>query len=302
MPPPVPEYARSSVVIAAPAPQPGYWAGGPSVVAAEGGYVLAYRLRRPVGKGRGYANVVALSLDGIAFDPVAELESHEFGAESLERPALVRLPGGRWRIYVSCATPGTLHWWVDAIDADHPSEFRAVDRRTVFAGSDDAAYKDPVIRHDDGEWRAWVCCHDIADPDGADAMSTRYATSPDGIDWAFDGTALAPRPGSWDARGARVTAVVPTGDRWLAYYDGRATAEANWHEQTGIAVGDRPDRLVPATDGSVARSPHDGHALRYVSPLALDDGGYRLYYEAAAADGSHDLRTEYVPSAESQPS
>ena len=92
---------------------PGSWAGAPSAVAADGAVFLAYRLRRPVGQGRGYANVVARSSDGIAFTVVAEIGKDRFGAESLERPALVRTPEGRWRLYVSAATPGTKHWRVD---------------------------------------------------------------------------------------------------------------------------------------------------------------------------------------------
>ena len=84
----------------------------------DGVYYLAYRLRRPLGEGRGYANVIARSDDGERFEPIAVLEREAFGAESLERPALVPLPNGRWRLYVSCATPGTLHWRVDALDAD----------------------------------------------------------------------------------------------------------------------------------------------------------------------------------------
>src|SRR3712207_8177691 len=39
-------------------------------------------------------------------------------AESLERPALVRDPLAGWRLYVSCATPGTKHWRGDLVEAD----------------------------------------------------------------------------------------------------------------------------------------------------------------------------------------
>ncbi|WP_289032471.1 hypothetical protein, partial [uncultured Arsenicicoccus sp.] len=37
------------------------------------------------------------------------LDRESFGAASLERPALVRLDDG-WRLYFSCATPGSKHW------------------------------------------------------------------------------------------------------------------------------------------------------------------------------------------------
>src|SRR6516162_10187092 len=38
-------------------------------------------------------------------------------------------------------------------------------------------------------------------------MTTEYATNMNGLDWTWQGTALCGRPGEWDARGTRVTAV-----------------------------------------------------------------------------------------------
>jgi hypothetical protein len=68
LPPPSPE--RATVVVPSPGDGPGYWAGGPSAVRDDNGTIwLAYRLRRPLGAGRGYANVVARSQDGITGGP-----------------------------------------------------------------------------------------------------------------------------------------------------------------------------------------------------------------------------------------
>src|SRR5215475_15748893 len=103
----LPRPDESVVVITPPGVGPGYWAGGPSAVLAEDGIYLAYRLRRPVGNGRGYAVTVAHSADGVHFETVATIRRESMHAESLERPCLVRTPAGRWRLYLSCSRPAT---------------------------------------------------------------------------------------------------------------------------------------------------------------------------------------------------
>ena len=111
-----------------------------------------------------------------------------------------------------------------------------------------------------------------------------FATSDDGLEWHAHGTAIAGRAGTWDARGARVTSVLPDG---RAAYDGRATAEENWFERTGLARLDGDGRLV-AEDGDPVAD------VRYLDVVPLPTGGYRLYYEARLPDESHELRTELV--------
>jgi len=214
---------------------------------------------------------------------VATLDKTRFGAMSMERPAVVRTPEGRWRLYVCCATPGSKHWWIDVLEAGDPAGLADTEATTVFGGPDQVGVKDPVIRVMGGRWHAWVCCHPLDEPDEEDRMTTAYATSTDGLAWAWRGTALAPRPGAWDARGTRVTAVLDDG---LACYDGRATKEENFSERTGLARLAGPDgRLVPEGDGPVAD-------VRYLEVVPLPGGGYRLWYEAPLPDGSHELRTE----------
>ncbi len=293
---PVPSPDNAELVVAAPGEGPGYWAGGPSAVLAEGGtYWLAYRLRRPRGAGRGYANVIARSDDGISFETVTVLERAEFECDSLERPALVALPDGTWRIYVSCATPDSDHWRVDAVDADEPANFAADSARTVLTGDPASlAVKDPVVKVIDGHWHMWLCCHPLDQPDATDRMTTTYGTSRDGLQWDLGRTALAGIDGRWDQRGARIADVLHRGGRWLAYYDGRASKEENAEERTGIAIGDRPDHLE--ADGEVMGTGPDAEwSLRYISSIEFADGGIRLYYETRRLDGAHDLRTEYVP-------
>jgi len=264
-------------------------------VAADGEIFLSYRLRRPLGHGRGYAVAVARSTDGEHFEPLTMISKDEMDTDSLERPFMVRTPEGTWRLYLSSATPGTKHWRVEVLEAAHPAEFSARTRQMVLPGDAKKGVKDPVIvRRDDG-WHMWVTCHPLADPAETDQMTTEYATSPDGLDWTWQGTALSGRPGEWDSRGTRVAAVRFGGDAVTAYYDGRASAAENYEERTGVALGTEPAALIAASlpgAGPVAASPWSGGGLRYLDLVELPDGRTRLYYELTQPDGSHALVTE----------
>jgi hypothetical protein len=283
------------VAVGPPGAGPGYWAGGPSAVAADGEIYLAYRLRRPLGRGRGYAVAVARSADGERFQTLLTVGKEELGAESLERPALVRTPEGLWRLYLSCATPGTKHWRVEVTEAAHPAEFDIRHRETVLPGDAKTGVKDPVILYHGGRWHLWASCHPLADPLEADQMTTEYATSADGLAWTWHGTALSGTPGQWDSRGTRVAAVHFGAGTVTAYYDGRASAAENYEERTGVATGTDPAMLTPLGGGPAASSPYRGGGLRYLNVLALPDGRRRLYYEMTGADGSHALHTELTP-------
>lgn len=292
----VPDPDEAAIAIPAPGAGTGYWAGGPSAVAVEDGIYLAFRLRRPIGLGRGYAAAIAFARDGVSFETVALIAKEEVNAESLERPWLVRLLDGRWRLYLSCATTGTKHWRVEVVDAQHPAEFDVRRREVVLPGDvTKRAVKDPVIKRHGGQWHMWAAIHPLADPLETDQMSTEYATSADGLDWTWHGTALIGRAGQWDARGARVTAVT-FGERSVtAYYDGRASAAENFEERTGVAVGADPLALIatsPPSGGPFASSPYQGGGLRYVDVASMADGRVRLYYEMTQPDGSHALMTE----------
>ena len=286
----------------APGSGAGNWAGAASAVLHEGVFWLTYRVRRPLTAGRGVSVVVARSADGVHFEAVCEVRREAFGAESFERPVLVPLPSsgpdalgapggsGGWRLYLSCATPNSKHWWIEAIESSTPEGLPEGRRTVVLPGDESVAVKDPVILVDpEVGWRMWVCCHPLDVPGAEDRMWTSYATSVDGLSWTVEQKVLQPSAGSWDARGARVAAVLGE-DPLTVLYDGRATAAANWFETTGIAV-ERDGLFESVGDEPVLVSPEGDGAFRYASVVPLPDGRTRFYFEASRADGSHDLMT-----------
>ncbi|HEV2782716.1 MAG TPA: hypothetical protein VGX25_25270 [Actinophytocola sp.] len=272
---------RGDAKLVAPAPGrgPQQWAGAPSATLdSDGTVVLTYRIR-----GDHDVNVIARSEDGVAATIIGTVEPARLGASMVERAAIVRVRAGLWRMYVSCATPGTKHWWVGVLEAAEPEGLATAPVRPVFTGDGTFGVKDPVIQHGAGGWRAWLCRHPLDVPGAEDRMTTAYATSADGLTWTWHGTVLTGRAGHWDARGARLTSVLPDG---RASYDGRATAEENWFERTGLAV--------PSGDGLVADPDSPVIDVRYLDVLALPDGRTRIYYEARLPDESHELRTELL--------
>jgi hypothetical protein len=286
---PIPSYDGATVVVPAPGDGPGNWTGAASAVLEDGVFWLTYRVRRPLTDGRGVTVVVASSEDGEHFRTVAEVHREQFGTESFERPALVKVPGIGWRLYLSCATYGSKHWWVDSLTAATPEELPTGHRQLVLPGDAETAVKDPVIRRADDGWDLWLCCHPLDRVGDEDRMTTRHLTSPDGLAWTDRGEVLAGRPGSWDARGARITAVI--GEAPLTVlYDGRADAESNWHELTGVAEWDG-SRFVSVDDEPRGVSPYSDGALRYATAVPLPDGRTRFYFEGARLDGAHDLFT-----------
>jgi hypothetical protein len=274
------------VVVAAPAPGagPGFWAGASCAVLDEdGSFVVAYRVRN--GHDGNDQTLVARSSDGERLDTVATLDEADFGAQGMERPALVRTEAGAWRLYVCCATRDSRHWWIDVLEAPDLEGLSGAEPQTAFAGDERTGVKDPVVQRVNGGWQAWICCHPLDVPGAEDRMSTAYATSDDGLAWDWHGTVLAGRPGLWDARGARVTTVLPDG---RAAYDGRASAEENWFERTGLA------RLAGASGALEHVNDEPVADVRYLDALPLAQGGFRIYYEARLPDESHELRTERI--------
>jgi hypothetical protein len=286
----LPSLDRSVVAIEPPGREPGSWAGASSAVLTSDGIVMAYRMR--TGSQRGCEVAIARSADGVRFETIQLVTKEEMDCESLERPALVLTDWGTWRLYLSCATWRTKHWRVELIESPVPDAFDSEKRLLVLPGDAASAVKDPVIKFHNGTWHLWASVHPLADPAATDRMTTDYACSTDGIDWTWRGRALTGRPGGWDRRGVRVSAVRFEPSQVIAYYDGRASAAENYEERTGIAAGLGPEALAAIYPVPIGSGPDGLGGLRYLDILDLGDGHERWYYEVTRPDGLHELRTE----------
>ncbi|MEV0134394.1 hypothetical protein AB0H83_38795 [Dactylosporangium sp. NPDC050688] len=273
------------LVAAPPATGSQRWAGAPAAVLDRDGTVLLlYRTR-----GDGDALVLARSADGVRCTPLFELTAAALGVAMVERAALVGTGAG-WRLYASYCPADGAPWEIGVLEAPHLTGLPDATLRRLAFGGPLETVKDPIVHRTAGGWAAWVCVHPLDVPGADDRMFTRYLTSADGLDWTSHGTVLAARPGGWDARGARLTCVLPDGS---GYYDGRRTREENWLERCGRAVPvDGGPRLVAAGAAPVAD-------VRYLEILALPGGRHRAYFEARRPDGAHELRTALLPDRDS---
>ena len=295
---------RGRPIMTPPCAGPGCWAGAPGAYREGGDTYLAYRLRRPE-PGRGYELRIAASHDGVRYETVWSAGKERFGAESIERCALVRV-GESWRLYPSFVRRSDRRWCVGFIEAKTVDAFDP-SRTVVVLDPIEigvAAVKDPWLRRAGGRWLMFVSygtvptSQDEALHATGDALSTGrtlsasgVATSVDGRYWTWEGPTLWPSASGWDAFTARLTTAVRDGEGWLGLYDGSASLAQNYEERCGVARSAdlrRWERV--SADGPAIGTAKGPGGVRYVD---ITDAG-DVFYEYTRPDGAHELRTTHT--------
>ena len=309
---PVPDFnpEEGSIVREPPGQGPGYWAGAPGVMFDKGlnRFFLIYRLRRPRGvePDRGGETRIATSRDGITFEDIWSGTKAQVNSTSIERSALVHTDEDAWRLYVSYVDPADGRWQICLVEADAPDEFDLSSAKPILTAAEigEEGVKDPYIFNVAGLYHM-VVSYATSNPDAAadqmhgtnDAYNTGLiksasglATSPDGVNWNWQGNILMPSAGKWDQYAARIGTLWYQSPVWIALYDGSADVSANYEEKCGAAYSfDLRTFHRTTPDGPLFNIPHATGSIRYFDVIPLPDRTF-VYYEMARPDGSHELR------------
>jgi hypothetical protein len=294
------EPERGRPIVAPPCFGPGCWAGAPGAYADRHVTYLVYRMRRPQ-PGRGYELRLAASHDGLHFETAWSAGKDRFGAESIERCALVRV-GDRWRLYVSYVRSDDRRWRIGLVEAHSVDAFDPADMVVVLdpLALGVAAVKDPWLRRDGDRWLMFVSYGTLPATQmvglhaTGDALSTGrtlsasgLATSLDGKRWSWEGAVLTPGPSGWDSFTTRLTTAVRDRAGLLGLYDGSASLAENYEERCGLARStDLRHWERISLDGPAIGTARGQGGVRYVDITTEGD----VFYEYTRADGAHELR------------
>ena len=283
----------------------GFWAGGAKVSFDEetGKFVLFYRQRAPLEKGRGGFCAIAVSDDGVDFDDVWTATKEQLAATSIEVGHCLRDPSGEWRLYISYELArANAHWRIDVIRGRTIEGLDTQGRRTVLEAFVYGlrSVKDPVVYLRDGRyWMYLAAPHRRAPWQPGENLrvipweATLLGVSDDGLYFPeLRNVFESPGIDRWDGTRARISSLVPMSGGYLTLYDGARTYYDTYEEWCGLAWttdGVNFER-VPLEEPWV-RSPYG--CVRYVCGLRVGDEIF-YYYEYTREDLSHDLRVARV--------
>ncbi len=312
--PPAFNPVEGTTIFKPPGDGPGYWAGAPSAMYDEEReeFLISYRHRRPIELGRGFECLIAASPDGINFKTIWTVTKEELNARSIERPALVKIPGGTYRLYTSIADNHDHRWRIEMLEAETPENFPhepgipvltpdglgvegVKDPYVIFVGGTTYLYAAYAVSGDSGQ--SWKDLH-TQHGDNVFTLQTVYmptglAVSSNGRDFEWTPDVLSPGPG-WDRNQTRVCALLPMERGFICYYDGETGGEDAYDERTGIAVTfDLINFQRLSLDGPYLQSSGEGGCLRYLDCVPKDNELF-FYYEYAREDGAHETRMNRV--------
>lgn len=283
----------------------GYWTGGCKVTydPDSGRFVLYYRERSPLERGRGERCRVAVGEDGVRFTDVWSADRRRLAAGSIEAGHAVRHDADEWRLYLSYEMAGTSTWRIDMMSAPDPSRFKAQSRRTVIQPGHFGLrfIKDPwIIRQPDGGYHLYAAVPARTGPTaagdriviGAEDATVR-AASADGVYFeTLEYVYEAAGDGSWHGHRGRLDGLFPYQGGWVGTFSGGRTMFDNYEEPCGLLAGPSPDEMRRLDAGGPwIESPYG--CVRYVFGVPVD-GSVFFYYEYARQDGSHELRVSQV--------
>lgn len=287
----------------------GYWAGAPGVyyAADERVWYLTYRIRRPrgVAPDRGGEARIARSEDLKKFEDIWLVTKDRYNTASIERSAIRKGADGVWRYWTSYVDAADGRWCVAVIKGKNVAKLDAGKVERVFSAGKLGleGIKDPWIMEHGGIFHMFVSMATATAKTSADShktldiyntgdcvSATGLATSRDLDKWEWQGVVFAPEGGGWDRYCRRINSVVRHDGKFVAFYDGSASAAENYEERTGLAISDDLKTWRTLTPHEPAlMSPNGSGSLRYID--AQETGrGLAVFYEFAREDGAHDMR------------
>ena len=300
---------------------PGYWVGAPALWLDGETLYMSVRWRRPLDEGRGWKSEIYVLRGGAAPEPVWACTAEQFDSESIERCALVRVPDGAWRYYVSYLDPADRRWRIDLLEADELSALDPARRTPVLdaANTFSEGVKDPVVLLLDGLFYLFAGYGPrdrVADGATAEQLHgtgnvfttglvdhpTGLWVSADGRRFGFERDIVTPGDG-WDANVTRVSTDHAHRRRLPDLLRRPHHGEGDVYEdRTGMVFSQDLSATVRYSTGRPATPGPRRHPLPALYGLR-GAGRFALFYvyETSTDAGAHELRASRVPASVARP-